>query len=100
MPAKKPARPAKKAARPARKPRRPPDPTALTVAQLAKAIGVDPALVQADVDAGAPAAVAGKKGRRRRINLIHYLAWVEAQDGQAAQPPPEHHGEPGPRPKT
>jgi len=46
------------------------DPAALSVAQLARLLGVPPEKVQRHIEAGAPTAADG------RINLVHYTAWL------------------------
>lgn len=49
------------------------DPAALTVAQLARLLGVAEQKVREHVDRGAPAGPDG------RINLVHYTAWLNRQ---------------------
>jgi len=46
------------------------DPAALTVAQLARLLGLAERKVRQHVEAGAPTAADG------RINLVHYTAWL------------------------
>jgi excisionase family DNA binding protein len=50
--------------------RGPVNPTALTVEQLARAVGVSVDTVRRHVEDGAPASADG------RLNLIHYAAWL------------------------
>ncbi|MEW6199154.1 MAG: hypothetical protein AB1601_10910 [Planctomycetota bacterium] len=49
------------------------DPAALTVAQLARLLGVAEQKVREHVDRGAPG------GPDERINLVHYAAWLNRQ---------------------
>ena len=46
------------------------DPQSMTVAQLAKVLGLPAENVRRHVDAGAPANADG------RVNLVHYAAWL------------------------
>ena len=52
------------------------DPTALTLEQAAKLLGVGREMLEADAAAGAPTNADGS------INLVHYAAWLnrEAQE--------------------
>ena len=57
------------------------NPAALTVEEAARILGLAVAVVQADVDQGAPVAADG------RLNLVQYAAWLNrelaARSGQA-----------------
>jgi hypothetical protein len=57
------------------------NPAALTVEEAARILGLPVAVVQADLDQGAPTAADG------RINLVQYAAWLNrelaARSGQA-----------------
>ena len=58
------------------------DPTALTLEQAAKLLGVGREMLEADVVEGAPT------NADRTVNLVHYAAWLNRQaqedDGGAA----------------
>ena len=51
----------------------PANPTALTVDQLAKLLGIRPGKVEEHIAAGAPT------GPGRTINLVHYTAWLNKE---------------------
>jgi hypothetical protein len=57
------------------------NPTALSVADAARMLarvsgfGVTEAMIRADIDAGAPTNTDGT------INLVHYAAWLVAEEG-------------------
>ena len=54
------------------------NPSALTVEQLARALGVSADVVRRHVAEGAPADFGG------RMNLVHYAAWLNSRLTQAA----------------
>ena len=59
------------------------NPAALSVEEAARILGLSVAVVQADVDQGAPTAADG------RINLVQYAAWLNrelAAKGEKAEP--------------
>ena len=49
------------------------NPAALSIAQLARMLGVPPQKVQEHVDAGAPTGPGGT------VNLVHYAAWLNSR---------------------
>jgi hypothetical protein len=49
------------------------NPAALTVAQLARTLGIDEDKVRAHLAAGAPA------GPGSAVNLVHYVAWLNKE---------------------
>jgi hypothetical protein len=55
------------------------NPSALTVEQLARALGVSADVVRRHVADGAPADFGG------RMNLVHYAAWLNVRLAQAGQ---------------
>ena len=55
------------------------NPSALTVEQLARALGVSADVVRRHVADGAPADFGG------RMNLVHYAAWLNARLAQAGR---------------
>jgi len=49
------------------------DPKSLTIDQASRLLGVSKAAIDEDIAAGAPI------DPRRRINLVHYAAWLNQQ---------------------
>jgi plasmid maintenance system antidote protein VapI len=60
------------------------NPAALSVAQLARMLGVPEETVRRHVAAGAPATSDG------RINLVHYAAWLNGRLGRDAEGAGDH----------
>ena len=65
-------------------PQAPVNPASMSVAELARALGVPEATIRRHLSEGAPRQ-AGRSGSGDRLNLVHYAAWlnIEPTDNDA-----------------